>query len=176
MARPRKVNTNIMNDAEPVEVKVEIPEEPVKSEAEPIEVELAEPVIIEDKVTQVTVQVVTPKQIEDAKTKLPTPICDIEELSDSDKDAIIDNRLKAILSQTQIPFIPALVRFKEPDTTAVPPMYAILDYDHRFVSEGWDFYKTNVHNPHVKDYINLIAKIMGRPHKVIPRIVAFNWE
>lgn len=64
--------------------------------------------------------------------------------------------MKAILEQSQIPYIPALVRYREPDTTSVPPMYALVDFDHRFVAEGWEFYKTNVRNPYVKDYLQLV--------------------
>ena len=163
MARPRKVNTDVMQTTEPVEV--------VKEE----EIQIAESKPVEDVVPELEVEILTPK-VQEVKENTPTPICDIAELSETDKQTIIESRIKAIIDQTQIPFIPAEVTFREPGTTSVPPMTAILDYDHRFVEEGWRFYQTNVKNPYVKDYINLLAKICGKPNRILPRIVRFNWE
>ena len=174
MPRPKKVNTEIMGN-EVVEVKnyqdvhTEIENKMIERE-----VEMAKATVVEDVVPQITVEVVKPK-VQEEKAQLPTPICDIEALSESDKEILIEKRIKAILEQTQIPFIPAIIRFKEPETTAIPPMYALVDFDHRFVNEGWEFYKTNVRNPYVKDYINLIAKLF-QPNRIFPRLVIFNYE
>lgn len=174
MPRPKKVNTEIMGN-EVVEVKTY---QDVHSQIEnnmiEQEVEIAKAKAVEDVVPELTVEIVKPK-VQEEKAQLPTPICDIEALSESDKEVLIEKRIKAILEQTQIPFIPAIIRFKEPETTAIPPMYALVDFDHRFVNEGWEFYKTNVRNPYVKDYINLIAKLF-KPNRIFPRLVIFNYE
>lgn len=176
MARPRKVSTEIMSD-EVVEVKEDYRDVHNRIENEMIEqeVEMAKATPVEDVVPEITVQVVKPK-VQEVKEQMPTAICDIEALSESDKEILVEKRIKAIIEQTQIPFIPAIIRYKEPETTAVPPMYAIADFDHRFVAEGWDFYRTNVRNPYVKDYLNLLVKIFNKPIKIIPRIVPFDWE
>lgn len=174
MPRPKKVSTEIMGN-EVVEVKdyqdvhTEIENKMIEQE-----VEMAKATPVEDVVPELTVQIVKPK-VQEEKANLPTPICDIEALSESDKEILIEKRIKAILEQTQIPFIPAIIRYKEPETTAIPPMYALVDFDHRFVNEGWEFYKTNVRNPYVKDYINLIAKL-SKPNRIFPRLVIFNYE
>lgn len=174
MPRPKKVNTEIMGN-EVVEVKnyqdvhTEIENKMIEQE-----VEMAKATPVEDVVPELTVQIVKPK-VQEEKANLPTPICDIEALSESDKEILIEKRIKAILEQTQIPYIPAIIRFKEPETTAIPPMYALVDFDHRFVDEGWKFYQTNVRNPYVKDYINLIAKLF-KPNRIFPRLVIFNYE
>ena len=55
-------------------------------------------------------------------------------------------------------------------------MYALVDFDHRFVDEAWEFYKTNVRNPYAKDFLQLVAKAMGKPNKIYPRLVFFNYE
>lgn len=164
MARPKKQDVNIMN-GEMVEV-INPPEE----------VHIVSSQQVEDKVPELTVEVVRPKVAEPDKGKMPTPICDIVELTEEDKQVLIEKKIKNIISQTQIPFIPALIRYREPETTSIPPMYALVDFDHRFVDEGWDFYKTNVRNPYVKDYLLLIAKVMGKPNKIYTRLVTFNYE
>lgn len=161
MARPRKVNTDVMQTADPVEVVKE-------------EIQIAQSQPVEDVVPELEVEIVRPK-VQEVKERGPTPICDIAELSDSDKEVLIEKRIKAIIEQTQIPYIPALVRYKEPGTNSVPPMFALVEFDHRFVDEGWQFYKTNVKNPYVKDYLMLLQKLFT-PAKVYPRLVTFNYE
>ena len=161
MARPRKVNTDVMQTADPVEVVKE-------------EIQIAQSQPVEDVVPELEVEIVSPK-VQEVKEKGPTPICDIAELSDSDKEVLIEKRIKAIIEQTQIPYIPALVRYKEPGTNSVPPMFALVEFDHRFVDEGWQFYKPNVKNPYVKDYLMLLQKLFT-PAKVYPRLVTFNYE
>ena len=178
MPRPKKVSTEIMGN-EVVEVKKNYQEVQSEIENNMIQQDVLEPKIakatfVEDKVPELTVEIVKPK-VQEEKANLPTPICDIEALSESDKEVLIEKRIKAILDQTQIPYIPAVIRFKEPETTAIPPMYALVDFDHRFVDEGWKFYQTNVRNPYVKDYINLIAKLY-QPNRIFPRLVIFNYE
>lgn len=168
MARPKKVNTDIMSD-EMVEVK----SEGRTNVAEP---NLVEAKVVEDVVPELTVEVVKAKPVEQDKVKVPIPICDIEELTEDDKQVLIEKRIKTIISQTQVPYIPALIRYKEPGTTSVPPMFALVDFDHRYVSEGWEFYKTNVRNPYVKDYLLLIYKVMNKPNKIFTRLVTFNYE
>ena len=162
MARPRKVNTDVMQTTEPVEVVTEE------------EIQIAQSQPVEDIVPELEVEIVKPK-VQEVKEKTPTPICDINELSETDKEVLIEKRISAIIKQTQIPFIPALVRYKEPGTNSVPPMYALVEFDHRFVDEGWQFYKTNVRNPYVKDYLMLLQKLFT-PAKVYPRLVTFNYE
>lgn len=172
MARPKKISMDIMGD-EVVEVKAEeshtVGEIPKQEE-----VILVDATPVEDIVPALNVQIIKPV-VHEEKEKVPTPICDIEELSDSDKEVLIEKRIKAILDQTQTPYIPAIVRFKEPETTSVPPMYALVDFDHRFVDEGWKFYQTNVRNPYVKDYLLLVAKL-SKPNRIFPRLVMFNYE
>ena len=171
MARPKKIKTDIMDENEIVEVKV----------AEEVgvtntEVVMADATAVEDKVPELVAEVVKPKKVEEDKTRMPPAICDIEGLTDDDKQVLMEKRVKAIISQTQIPYIPALIKFKEPGTTSVPPMYALVDFDHRFVDEGWQFYKTNVKEPYVKDYLNMIVKVMNKPNKIFTRVVQFNYE
>lgn len=161
MARPRKVNTDVMQTTEPVEVVAE-------------EIQITESKPVDDVVPELEVEILTPK-VQEVKEKGPTPICDINELSETDKEVLIEKRITAIINQTQIPFIPALVRYKEPGTNSVPPMFALVEFDHRFVDEGWQFYKTNVRNPYVKDYLMLLQKLFT-PAKVYPRLVTFNYE
>ena len=171
MARPKKYNVDVMGD-EPVEIKEYELDSPVQQKPEVPE--MAEATFIEDKVTPLEQKIVVPKP-QEPKEELPTPICDIEVLSESDKQVLVEKRIKAILEQSQIPYIPALVRYKEPESTAIPPMYALVDFDHRFVDEGWKFYQQNVRNPYVKDYLNLIQKL-SKPNRIFPRLVVFNYE
>lgn len=168
MARPKKVKTDIMDDG-----IVEVKDEGRTYIAEP---EIIASKSVEDKVPELVVEVVKPKVAEPDKTKMPPAICDIEGLTDDDKQVLMEKRIKAIISQTQIPYIPALIKFKEPGTTSVPPMFALVDFDHRFVDEGWEFYKTNVKEPYVKDYLNMIVKVMNKPNKIFTRVVQFNYE
>ena len=171
MARPKKIKTDVMDgDAKMVEV--------IKDQEEPVvtDVEITNATSVPDVVPEMTVQMIETFKTEQDKTKVPTPICDIEELEDDDKQVLIEKKIKAIISQTQVPYIPAIIKFREPGTTSVPPMFALVEYDHRFVDEGWQFYKTNVKEPYVKDYLNLIAKIFRNPHKVYTRLVMFNYE
>lgn len=178
MARPRKQNTDIMQN-EIVEIKATADSTYV---AEPNESAIvSEPVIVESKpvedvASKIEVEVVRPKVQEQDKERMPTPICDIAELTEEDKQILIEKKIKNILDMSQIGVAFALVRFREPDTTSVPPMYALVEYDHRFVDEGWDFYKTNVRNPHFKDYLDLITRVTGKPSKIYPRLVLFNYE
>ena len=165
MARTKKINVDIMAN-EIVEVK-DTPVEEVKITDSPVAV---------DNVSELTVKVVKPKAVESDKARVPTPICDIAELTEEDKQILIEKKIKNILDMSQIGIAYALVRFKEPDTTAVPPMYALIEYDHRFVNEGWEFYKTNVRNPHFKEYLDLITRVTGKPNKIYPRLVLFNYE
>ena len=166
MARPKKQNVDLFG-SEPVEV--------VTERVEPV-TEIVTPKQVEDVVPELTVEVVRPKQVEKAQAPAHKAICDIDELTDEDKQILIEKKIKTIISQTQIPFIPALVKYKEPGSTAIPPMYALVDYDHRFVGEAWDFYRTNVRDPYVKDFLLLIGNVMGKPNKVFPRLVLFNYE
>ena len=168
MARPKKIKTDVMDDG-----IVEIKDEGRTYIAEPTMVE-AKPV--EDVVPELTIEVVKPKTAEVDKTKMPPPIYEIEGLTEDDKQVLIEKRVKAIISQTQIPYIPAFIKFREPGTTNVPPMYAIVDFDHRFVDEGWKFYQTNVREPYMKDYLNLITKVMNKPNKIFTRVVFFDYE
>lgn len=173
MGRPRKIKADVMDgDAEVVEIKKEV--ETIKAKEE--EVKITNAVFVEDKVPAMMVEMIESVKPEKDKQRLPTPICDISELSESDKQTLIEKRVKEIIDQTQIPCIYALVKFKEPGTTAIPPMYALVEYDHRFVDEGWQFYKLNVREPYVKDYLNLIAKVCGKPHKIYTRLVVLNYE
>lgn len=180
MARPRKQNTDVMKN-EIIEVKATADHDSTYV-AEPNEsVIVSEPVIvqskpIEDVVSKIEVEVVRPKVQEQNKERIPTPICDIAELSDEDKQVLIEKRIMSIVSQTQIPFIPALIKYREPGTTAVPPMFALVDFDHRFVDEAWQFYKTNVREPYVKDFLEVIKKVMGKPNRIFVRLVQFNYE
>ena len=167
MPRPKRVNTNIMEN-EIVEVK----DEGNTYVAEP---KMAEAKMNEDKIPELVVEVVKPKTAEADKTRLPTPICDIEELSDDDKQVLIEKRIKNIINQTQIPFIPAFVKYSIPDTTSAPPMWAVIEYDHRFVDEAWKFYQTNVREPHFKDFLDLVGR-MFTPPKIYTRVVFFNYE
>lgn len=171
MGRPKKVKTDIMEN-EMVEVKVTEDNGVTNTE----DVAIASSTPVENKIPALTVEVVRPKKVEEDKTKMPPPICDIEGLTDDDKQVLIEKKVKAIISQTQIPYIPAFIKFKEPGTTAVPPMYAIVDFDHRFVDEGWQFYQTNVREPYMKDYLNLVTKVMNKPNKVFTRVVYFDYE
>lgn len=170
MARPKKIKTDIMEN-EMVEVKVT--EEVGVTNTE---VTMADAIAVEDKVPALIVEVVKPKKAEPDKTKMPPPIYEIEGLDDEDKQVIIEKKIKAIISQTSVPFIPAIIKFKEPGTTAVPPMFALVDFDHRFVDEGWQFYQTNVREPYMKDYLNLIVKVMNKPNRIFPRVVFLNYE
>ena len=169
MARPKKINTNVMKGDEMIETVAETPE--TKED-----IEITNAIFVEDKVPAMVVEMVESVRPEPNKEKLPTPICDIAELSESDKQTLIEKRVKEIIEQTQIPCIYALVKFKEPETTAIPPMYALVEYDHRFVNEGWEYYKTNVKNPYVKNYLLLIAKIFNKPQKIYTRLVLLNYE
>lgn len=171
MARPKKIKTDIMDSTEMIEVKKDA--EPVVI---PADVEITATKNVKDETNEMLISVVKAVTPEPDKTPLPTPICDIEELSEDDKQVIIEKRIKAIISQTQAPFIPALIRFTEPGTTAVPPMYALVNFDHRFVDEGWKFYQTNVKEPYAKDYLNLLTKVMATPNAIFPRLVMFNYE
>lgn len=171
MARPKKIKTDIMDENEIVEVKVT--EEVGVTNTEVV---MADAMAVEDKVPELVAEVVKPKKVEEDKTRMPPAICDIEGLTDDDKQVLVEKRVKAIISQTQIPYIPALIKFKEPGTTSVPPMFALVDFDHRFVDEGWQFYKTNVKEPYVKDYLNMIVKVMNKPNKIFTRVVQFNYE
>ena len=174
MARPRKVNTDVMQTADPVEVVKEETQTEIENSMVQQGIKMARATYAPDPVPELEVEIVRPK-VQEAKEKGPTPICDIAELSDSDKEVLIEKRIKAIIEQTQIPYIPALVRYKEPGTNSVPPMFALVEFDHRFVDEGWQFYKTNVKNPYVKDYLMLLQKLFT-PAKVYPRLVTFNYE
>jgi len=171
MARPKKIKTDIMDENEIVEVKVA-----EEGGVTNTEVVMADATAVEDKVPELVTEVVKPKKVEEDKTRMPPAICDIEGLTDDDKQVLMEKRVKAIISQTQIPYIPALIKFKEPGTTSVPPMFALVDFDHRFVDEGWQFYKTNVKEPYVKDYLNMIVKVMNKPNKIFTRVVQFNYE
>lgn len=172
MARPKKIKADIMDGTEMIEIKKE--EETGTKNTEEVEIVSSTPV--EDKIPELVSEVVKPKTPVKDKTNMPPAICDIDGLTEDDKQVLIEKRVKAIISQTQIPYIPALIKFKEPGTTSVPPMYALVDFDHRFVDEGWDFYKTNVRNPYVKDYLNLLTKVMNKPNKIFTRVVQFNYE
>lgn len=167
MARPKKQNIGIIDVDEMVEVK---------APAEDTDPVMIETVAVTDKVPELEVKVVSPKPIEKDKTAMPTPICDIPELTDEDKQILIERKIKNIISQTQVPYIPALIKFKEPGTTSVPPMFALVDFDHRFVDEAWDYYKTNVRDPYVKDFLQLVVKAMNKPNKIFTRLVMFNYE
>ena len=155
-------------------VEVKVTEETGVTNSE--EVEIVPAIPVEDKVPELISEVVKPKVAEPDKTKLPTPIYDIEGLDEDDRQVLIEKKIKAIISQTAIPFIPALIRFREPGTTSVPPMYALVDFDHRFVDEGWQFYQTNVREPYMKDYLNLLTKVMNKPNRIFTRLVLFNYE
>lgn len=168
MARPKKIRTDIMDD-EIVEIKDE-------GRTYIAESQMVETKPVKDVVPELTVEVVKPRKTEENKTRMPPAICDIEGLSDDDKQVLIEKRIKGIISQTQIPYIPAFIKFREPGTTNVPPMYAIVDFDHRFVDEGWKFYQTNVREPYMKDYLNLVTKVMSKPNKVFTRVVFFDYE
>lgn len=169
MPRPKKVKTDVMDGTAMIEVK----DEGKTYVAEP-EIVATKPV--EDKVPELVAEVVKPKVAEPDKTKMPPPIYDIEGLDDEDRQLLIEKKIKSIISQTTIPYIPFFVKFKEPGTTAVPPMYAIVDFDHRFVDEGWKFYQTNVREPYMKDYLNLVTKVMNKPNRVFTRVVYFDYE
>ena len=181
MARPKKVKVDIMDGTEMIEIKDEgktYVANPTGTMNNPAveDVEIVPAVPVEDVTPQLTVEVMKPKKVEEDKTQMPPPIYDIVGLTEDDKQVLVEKRIKAIISQTQIPYIPALIRFREPGTTAVPPMYALVDFDHRFVDEGWQFYKTNVRDPYAKDYLNLIVKVMNKPNKIFTRVVQFNYE
>ena len=174
MARPKKIKTDVMDGTANVVEVVKEQEEPKVFTEEEVEITPADYVV--DKVPELNVEMVNAFKVEQNQPKMPTPICDIVELEEDDKQILVEKKIKSIISQTQVPFIPALVRFKEPGTTAVPPMFALVEYDHRFVDEGWQFYKTNVKNPYVKDYLNLIARVFNNPHKIYTRLVTLNYE
>lgn len=173
MARPKKINAEIMgNDMVEVKKEEENPSDGINYDGD---IDMAKPQFIEDKVPDLEVEIVKP-HVQEVKEKVPIAICDIEGLSDSDKEIIVEKRIKAILEQTQIPYIPAIVRYKEPETTAIPPMYALVDFDHRFVDEGWKFYQENVKTPYVKDYLLMVQKVMAKPNRIFPRLVIFDYE
>ena len=73
MARPKKQNIGIIDVDEMVEVK---------APAEDTDPVMVETVAVTDKVPELEVQVVSPKSAEKDKTAMPTPICDIPELTD----------------------------------------------------------------------------------------------
>ena len=174
MARPKKVRTDVLGEsADMIEIKKE--QDVINAVPTDEEVEITNSTPIEDKVTPLTAEVVKPTVTQN-KESLPKPIYDIEELTDSDKQALIEKHIQEIIDQTQIPFIPALVRFREPGTTAVPPMFAVIEFDHRFVDEAWKYYQTNVREPYFKDYLDLLTKIYKKPSKIYTRLVFFDYE
>ena len=172
MARPKKVRTDIMDDTMVEVLKEE--DAPVTNSTE--DVIIAEATVLNDVVTPLTAEIVKPKDNGNEARALPKPIYDIDELTDEDKQVLIEKKVKSIIEQTQIPSTYALCRFREPETTAVPPMWAVLEFDHRYVNDAWEFYKTNVRNPWFKDFMNLVTQVTGKPSKIYPSLVVFNYE
>lgn len=86
MARPKKVNVDIMGDdvTEVKEYNYDDTPTVTTEEQKTEEPKMTDAVFIEDKVTPLTQQIVRPKA-QEPKQELPTPICDIDVLSDSDK-------------------------------------------------------------------------------------------
>lgn len=104
----------------------------------------------------------------------PTAICDISGLGDDEKKMLVESRIGAIIRQSQIPFIPALVYYKE--SQYAPPLIAVVKTDHRFLMDAWAFYKTNVSEPQSKDFLDIIRKFTASPEDVYTRVVDVHLE
>lgn len=100
------------------------------------------------------------------------PICDLQGLSEEEMYLLISNRIKTIISKSRVPYIPALLTYRESDSTSAPPISAIVDkVDHVYLMEAWDYYKGNARNPNVPQFLEMVRNITKDPERVFVRIV-----
>lgn len=146
MARPKKI---ILNGDEETETGIEV-----------VDVQIPEP----------NIRVEQPVISDD--TEATPPICEIQGLSNDEKTLVISSRIKTIIGKTQIPFIPAFVRYKDSDSTSSPPLHAIVDnVDHVYLTEAWEFYKSNAPDPNAVEFLEIVRLATRTPERVFARVV-----
>lgn len=141
---------------EPVEEVVVQPLESKETIEEPPKAEVVEPIVVE-----------TPRPRE-------VPLYEVQGISDGDKRMILEARISEVIQRSQIPYIPALGRYRQSPTS--PPLLAVLKVDHKCVQEAWDYYKVNVPNPTVEEFFDIVRKFTRTPEDIIPRIVEINFN
>lgn len=95
-------------------------------------------------------------------------------LTDEQKNLIIEQELRKILAPENAENLQGGVIkcFLEYPNDSVG-FSKVLDYvkaDFRLVQRAWDYYKDNAVNPTVKDFANILGKILGRGEK-LPKAV-----
>lgn len=140
----------------------QIDDGPVKEEESVKEEPVAEDITVE---TVVPIQTEAPAENEER-----IPIYAVNGLTDSEKRLVLETRIADIINKTQIPYIPARVKFK--DSFNSPYKYALLrGIDHRYVQEAWDFYEANASSPTATEFFDIIRKHTRNPEEIFTRMV-----
>lgn len=144
MARPRKVNTDKLN---------EMNGNPTSGEAD---------VVLEGKV-----RMETPSS---EKVLESRPLYAITELNEEMRNQVLDSSIRAILDTDAEDYqggtIPSLIKYDLGDANYI---YVLFDIDYRVMKQAWEYYSTNVQGAKYPDFVNLVRRYKS-PDRLIKKV------